>query len=702
MAKDIKADILWRVFLVYLAMVVFGVAIIFRVIFIQVVEGDELLAKADSLTMKFFKVEATRGNICAVDESLLATSVPIFDIRMDVASPLISNQDFSNNVDALAGKLAGLFGNKSKSQYKSDLIRQRQKGNRYFLLKNNVSYEQLQELRTFPILDRGKFKGGLIILPKTKRQKPFGSLALRTIGYENTSENLFVGLEGAYNGILSGKDGQQLRRRINNGDWVPVFDDNEVEPVNGKDIITTIDVNLQDVAESSLYNHLVEHQAEWGCAVLMEVETGQIKAIANLTRIEKTDKYQEAYNYAVGTSIEPGSTFKLPSMIALFEDGLDNLDDTIDIGQGYAVYSGLTIQDVHGIRDGRVSIREIFEKSSNVGVSRLVTDKYSSQPASYIDRLYSMSLNKPLNLDIPGEGNPFIKDTKSKSWSKVSLPFMSIGYELRLTPLQILTFYNAIANDGRMVKPMFVKEIRDAGRVIERFETQTINKSVCSESSLEKAREILEGVVRQGTATSLRNAPYSVAGKTGTAQIATPNKGYDKRNYNASFVGYFPADSPKYSCIVVVSRPSTGRYYASSVAVPVFKEIADKVYATNLEIQKPDTLPESTDYPLYATGFQEELKQLYETFDIPLDSMSTNAEWAIALKGNNSVLLDTRIFREGLVPNVKGMGARDAIYVLENLGMKVQVVGRGFVREQSILPGSRVTKGSRITIRLSV
>ena len=702
MAKDIKADILWRVFLVYIAMLVFGLAIIGKVIYIQVVEGDELLAKADSLTIRYFNVEATRGNICAADESLLATSVPIFDVRMDVASPLISNEDFSNNVDALAGKLAGLFGNKPKWQYKSELTKQRNKGNRYYLLKNNVTYEQLQELRTFPILERGKYKGGLIVLPKTKRQKPFGSLALRTIGYENTAEDLFVGLEGAYNDILSGKNGKQLRRRINNGDWVPIFDENEVEPVNGRDIITTIDVNLQDVAESSLYDHLVEHQAEWGCAVLMEVETGHIKAIANLTRVDKTDSYREVYNYAVGQSIEPGSTFKLPSMIALFEDGLDNLDDTINIGQGYAVYSGLTIQDVHGIRDGRVSVREVFEKSSNAGVSMLVFDKYSAQPARFTDRLYSMSLHEPLGLEIPGEGKPYIKNPKEKSWSKVSLPFMSIGYELRLTPLQILTFYNAIANDGRMIKPMFVKEIRDAGRVKKRFDTQTINKSVCSSESIEKAREILEGVVLQGTATSLKSAPYSVAGKTGTAQIATPNKGYDKRNYNASFVGYFPADNPKYSCIVVVSKPSTGRYYASSVAVPVFKEIADKVYATNLEIQKQEILPDSKVYPLYATGYQEELKQLYEAFEVPLDSMSTNSEWAIALQGDSSVLLDTRIFREGQVPNVRGMGARDAIYVLENLGLKVQVQGRGFVREQSILPGTRVTKGRRITIRLSV
>lgn len=700
--KDIKADILWRVFLVYIAMFIFGLAIIARVIYIQVVEGDELMARADSLTIRYFNVEASRGNICALDESLLATSVPMFDIRMDVASPLIPNNYFGENVTELAEGLARLFGNKSAWQYRSDLTKQRQKGNRYYSIKNNVTYEQLQVLRELPIFERGKYKGGLIILPKTKRQKPFGSLALRTIGYENASEDLYVGLEGAYTDILSGKNGKQLRRRINNGDWVPIFDENEVEPVNGRDIITTLDVNLQDVAESSLYDHLVEHNARWGCAVLMEVETGYIKAIANLTRIDGTRSYREDYNYAVGQSIEPGSTFKLPSMIALFEDGLENLNDTMDIGKGYAVYSGLTIKDVHGIRDGRVSIREIFEKSSNAGVSKLVFNKYSGQPDKFIDRLYSMSLNEKLDLEIAGEGKPYIKNPKDKSWSKVSLPFMSIGYELTLTPLQTLTFYNAIANDGEMVKPIFVSEIRDAGKVIKTFKPVTLNKSVCSEQSIQMAHDILEGVVQKGTATSLKSAPYRVAGKTGTAQIATPSKGYDKTNYNASFVGYFPADNPKYSCIVVVSRPSTGRYYASSVAVPVFKEIADKVYATNLEIQQEDTLPNSTVYPLYATGYQEELKQLYELFEVPLDSMSTNAEWAIALESNSAVILDTRIFREGQVPNVKGMGARDAIYVLENLGLKVQVKGRGFVREQSIKPGARITKGSQITIRLSV
>jgi cell division protein FtsI (penicillin-binding protein 3) len=701
--KNIKRDILWRVFLVYLGMLVFGLAIIGKVIYIQWVEGGKLLEQAEAQSLQYFNVEAVRGNICASDGSLLATSVPIFDVRMDVASPLISDAYFQNHVDELARELANLFKNKSQWLYKKELVTERKKGNRYFLIKRDVTYEQLKTVRTFPIFERGKYKGGLIIIPKTKRQKPYGMLAERTIGYENRDENLFVGLEGAYAEYLGGKDGKQLRRRINNGDWVPVFDENEIEPENGKDIITTIDLNLQDVAESSLYNHLIEHQAEWGCAVLMEVETGEIKAIANLTRDKKTGTYKELYNYAIGWSIEPGSTFKLPSMITLFEEGLNNLEDTVSIGNGYTVFHGLTIQDVHGIRDGRVSIREIFEKSSNVGVSTLINDMFKDNPQKYIEHLYEMSLNEPNGIEISGEGKPYIKNTKDQSWSKVSLPFMSIGYELRLTPLQILTFYNAIANNGKMVKPLFVREIRESGRTVEEFEPEVINKSVCSDESVAKAREILEGVVENGTATNLKQSIYKIAGKTGTAQIASQNQGYDKRNYNASFVGYFPADNPKFSCIVVVSRPSTGRYYASSVAVPVFKDISDKVYATNLDIQKDPEIEEiSKAYPLYAHGYREELQWIYEELNIPLDSLTTQADWAIALKADSAVRLETRIIKDGLVPNVKGMGARDAVYVLENLGLKVKIKGRGFVREQSIQPGARIGKGNEITLFLSV
>jgi len=700
--KSVKTDILWRVYLVYFGMLIFGLAIILKVIHIQFVEGDELLAEAQKQSMKYFSVEAVRGNICAEDGSLLMTSVPIFDVRMDVASPLITNTDFNNNVGALAKKLASLFGDKTSYQYKKNLIKARRRGNRYYLIKRNVTYEQLKKLRTFPIFERGKYRGGLIVTPKVKRAKPFKGLAARTLGYENEKENLYVGLEGAYAKYLKGKEGRQLRKRINSGDWKPVYDENEVEPKDGKDIITTINVDIQDVAESSLLEHLIANKAAWGCAVLMEVQTGEIKAIANLKR-NADGTYSEVYNYAVGAAIEPGSTFKLPSLVAAIEDGYYDLDDTVDIGKGYVVYHGLTVRDTHFGGNSKMTVREALEHSSNVGVSKLIYKAYKNNPQKYIDRIYGFHLNEPLGVDIPGEATPFIKDTKSKSWSAVSLPFMSYGYEIQLTPLQILSFYNAIANNGTLVKPMFVKEVKQGGKTIEKFSPTVIDNSICSPATVEKAKEMLEGVVQHGTAQSLKKSPFKIAGKTGTAQIARPGGGYDKKNYNASFVGYFPADDPEFSCIVVISKPSTGRYYASSVAVPVFRDIANKVYATNLDIQVDrEYVADNTNYPVYSTGYEEEIEKVYTELNIPIDSASSVSEWAVAVKADSAVMLKTKIIKEDVIPNVKGMGARDAVYVLENLGLKVKIQGRGFVKSQSVLPGTRVTKGREIILKLSV
>jgi len=700
--QDIKTDILWRVYLVYLVMLVFGAAIILKVMYIQVIEGGELHEKAQKQTLQYFDIEAERGDIYASDGSLLATSVPIFDIRMDVASPLISKAYFQKNVDGLAGELSKLFGDKPKSEYKRKLVQERNEKNRYYLVKREVTYDQLEKIKTMPIFKRGKNKGGLIIVPKSKRQKPFGTMAGRIIGYENQESGKYVGIEGAYNKELGGKQGKQLMRKINNGDWVPVGDEGEIVPESGKDLITTIDVNLQDVAESSLSSHLAEHNAEWGCAILMEVETGAIKAIANLERRKDGDGYSEMYNYAIGHSMEPGSTFKLASMIALFEDGLDNLDDTIDIGKGIANYWGLKVQDVHKIRDGKVTIREVFEQSSNVGVSKLVTERFSKKPQKYIDRLYDMSLNEKNEIELEGEPEPNIKDTKSKYWWKGSLPFMSYGYETQLTPLQILTFYNAVANDGKMVRPMFVQEIWKSGRCIDRFSPKVINSSICSRSSLKKAREILEGVVQRGTADMLKKSVYKIAGKTGTAQIAS-GKGYDKSNYNSSFVGYFPAENPKYSCIVVISRPSAGGYYASTVAVPVFKDIADRVYASHVEIQNHEE--EKADkivYPTYALGPLEEMEMIYDELEIPMVEYDLDSGWAISMKSDSLVTLQARSIKKEIIPNVKGMGAKDAVYVLESLGLKVFLEGKGFVKQQSLQPGSKVIKGSQIYLKLNV
>ncbi|MCK5764376.1 MAG: transpeptidase family protein [Bacteroidales bacterium] len=704
MTENIKKDILWRVYLVYLGILFLGLAIIGKAAYIQFYEGPELVAKSERQEIREFDLKANRGNIYDVNGNLLATSVPIFEIRMDVASPHISDKFFNDNVGALAQSLSELFKDKSTYQYKKGLTDARKKGNRYYRIKNKVSYAELKELRAFPILNRGKYRGGLIVNQQTRREMPFDELARRTIGYENKEENLFVGLEGAYNDFLEGTDGKQIMRRVNNNEWIPDYSEAKLEPSDGLDIITTIEVNLQDVAENALHQHLIQHQAFQGCAILMEVSTGHIKAIANLRLDEKTGKYEESYNYAIAEGIEPGSTFKLPTIMALLEDGKVRLSDTIDIGDGWSMYHGHTMRDVKKIRDGRITVRESFEKSSNVGISQITVKAYEENPSEYINSIYSMSLGKLLGLEIAGEGKPQIKhpDSTRYYWSGTSLPWMSIGYGLKVTPIQTLAFYNAVANNGVMVKPMFVKEVRQAGRVIESFETEVINSSICSQATIDSARSLLEGVVERGTARNLRNRYYKVAGKTGTAQIADENAGYIKKRYNASFVGYFPADNPKYSCIVVVNDPAQGKYYGGSVAAPVFKEIADKVYATHLDIyQETEEEIVETQLPPIMYGSHEDLSWLCEDLSIPLSPASAVSEWVVCFREDDGIRFAPRVIRDAIVPNVKGMNARDAVFILEQLGMKATINGHGKVRMQSVVPGSKVTQGQEITLRLS-
>lgn len=703
MTEDIKKDILWRVYLVYLGILIMAVAIIGKAAYIQFAEGKELIARAEKQELRFFSIEANRGNIYDVNENLLATSVPIFEIRMDVASVHISDKTFREKVDSLARSLNKLFGSPSKYTYKVGLENARKSGNRYYLLKRNVTYAQLKQLRKFPILRRGKYRGGLIVIQKTQRKMPFDDLAKRTIGYEKQEQELFVGLEGAYNDVLQGVDGQQLRRRVSNGDWIPVYADNDTEPSDGKDIITTIDINIQDVAENALHEHLKQHDAYQGCAILMEVETGHIKAIANLRRSPKTGEYEEAYNYAIAEKIEPGSTFKLPTIMALMEDEKVSLSDTIDIGDGWVVIHGYTMKDVKKIRDGRVTIREAFEKSSNVGISKITMAAYEDDHAEYVNRLYDMSINRALGIEIPGEQAPvIIHPDSADDWWGTTLPWMSIGYNLSITPLQMLSFYNAVANGGKMVKPMFVKEIRQAGRVIESFDTEVINKQICSQETIDSARSLLEGVVQKGTATNLKNKHYQIAGKTGTAQIANGNRGYDKKIYNASFAGYFPADNPKYSCIVVVNDPAQGKYYGGSVAAPVFKEIADKVYATNLEIyQEVEEHTASLKQPKLKYGSHEDLNWLCDELDIKVLPESNVARWVVNFREDEGLRFEPRLIRDGIVPNVKGMNARDAVYILEKLGMQTKIEGYGSVQSQSVAPGTAIRNKQEITLRLS-
>ena len=697
--KKIDKDILWRVYLIYLLVLIFGLAIIGRVCYIQFIEGDKWLTKAKELTIKYENIEAVRGNIFATDRSLLASSVPIFDIRMDAKNSNITNSLFNSKIDSLAYCLSNLFINKTKTAYKNDLLNARKKGNRYFLVKRNVTYSELKKLRKFPLFRKGQYQGGLIIIKKEKRAMPFKELAARTIGYERNG--YYVGLEGAYSNQLQGVSGKRLMQKIANSVWIPVNSENEIEPKDGNDIVTTIDINIQDVAEEALKKQLIKHGANHGCAILMEVKTGHIKAIANLG-ISKNGTYYEDYNYAIGESSEPGSTFKLPSLMVALEDKVINLDDSVNTGNGVTRYYGIEMFDSENHGYGKISVQHAFEVSSNVGISKVIYNAYSKNPQKFIDGLYKLGLNKKLGVEIVGEGKPYIKSADDKDWSGISLPWMAHGYEVEITPLQLLTFYNAVANNGVMVKPMFVKEIRHAGKVIKSFEPHIINESICSNETIKKAKILLEGVVENGTARNLKNSIYKIAGKTGTAQIASGSTGYNKKDYKASFVGYFPADNPMYSCIVIINNPTQGSYYGSSVAGPVFKEIADKVYATqlNLHNNEREEISFNKSIPLVKSGNQSDIETIYKNLEFPIKSIDPDAEWVTCFLVSDSVKIKPKTINYKVMPNLIGWGVKDALFILENMGLKVKISGKGLVKHQSIKAGNIINKGDMVQIIL--
>ncbi|MHC1705958.1 MAG: penicillin-binding protein [Bacteroidales bacterium] len=698
--KDKNRAILLRVLLVYASVVLFSVLIISRIIQIQFVEGEVWKQKAKDLTLRYFPVDEMRGSILSADGSILATSIPIFDIRMDLNGGYYSEEFFRENVDSLAYHMAKLFGDKSKKEYKSLMMQGFKEQDRFLLLKRNVTYAQLKKIRKFPIFRLGRYKGGLVTVEKSRREIPFRMLAARTIGFER--EGVSVGLEGGYNQYLKGVSGRRLMRKLSNGAWMPVDSRTDIEPKDGNDIITTIDIAYQDVAEDALYRCLVDNEADHGCVVLMEVETGHVKAIANLTR-QEDGTYTEAMNYAISECTEPGSTFKLASLMVALEDKVVDLEDTVDIEGGRHWYFNQLMRDSHEGHTRRISVRKAFEISSNVGISKIIYSHYYDKPQDFIDGLYRMSVNKKLELDINGEARPLVKSTKSPLWSKYySLAWMSVGYEVAITPLSLLTFYNAVANDGKMLKPMFVKEIRQSGITIETFEPMVINKAICSPATLKKARELLEGVVTQGTAKHLFNTVYQIAGKTGTAQIANDAEGYDHVNYKASFVGYFPADDPKFSCIVVVNNPSKGKYYGGAVSAPVFKEIADKVYATCLDLHHPVTLKEAVinDIPRIVAANKDDLNQVLTSLGYPY-SAEEGSPWLESTGDSLKLGFRIRNFPEGTVPNVIGMGAKNGIYLMERTGLKVKITGRGIIKKQSLEPGTPVNKNTLITLELA-
>jgi cell division protein FtsI (penicillin-binding protein 3) len=703
----VKKDILWRVAMIYLFMVMFGIAIFGRIIYLQFFEKDKWSVNSEAAPIREVPVPSTRGDIYSSDGRVLALSVPFYEIRMDLTVESLNNDFFYGNIDALSRSLSSLFGDKSADRYKRELVQARKARKQYYLVKGDVSYDQMRKAREFPIFEKGRFKGGVRFIQDSKRVRPNGYLAARTIGSTTKSElGNRVGIEGSFDDMLSGTQGLMIQKRLAGEMYVPISDGNVIEPKDGKDIITTIDLNIQDVAEKALLKQLKAHNARHGTAVLMDVKTGEIKAIANLQR-DENGRYWESYNFAVGESTVPGSTFKLVSLMLAMEDGYVDIDDIVDTGDGKITYYGKKLEDSDGEKFGKISVQEVFEKSSNVGVSKIIFESYKSHPEKFINGVYKLGLNNELGLDIHGEGIPHIKSPGKDGWSGISLPWMSIGYEMAITPMQVLTLYNAIANNGVMVKPRLVNEVRFHGNLVESYGTEVINSSICSRSTLKKLQKMCAGVVENGTAMNLKNENFKIAGKTGTAQIPDKKTGYKEKSritYQASFVGYFPADNPKYSCIVVVNAPSRFVYYGNLVAGPVFREIANKVYATSLDMHEAINRgwPKLADIPFTKSGNTSELSDALDFLDIPVENDANKSEWAMASIDNKEITLKPRQVIKNLVPNVVGMGLKDALFLMEDAGVRVNVRGRGTVRSQSAAPGTQARLIAAVNLEMTI
>jgi cell division protein FtsI (penicillin-binding protein 3) len=702
----VRDEIVWRSGIVYFAVAMVAVALLVRIIILQDVERGKWAAMSEKYVYKTDEVVANRGDILTWDGRLLASSVPYYSIYMDTRSTGMSDEDWSQGISGLSNGLTQLLGERSSAGWRNELVNARKLGDRYFLIARKVDFETLKKLKELPIFREGQYKGGMVTQVENRRILPNNELAARTIGYLNQgSEGTEVGIEGAFDKDLAGKNGLMVKQRLTGGDWIPVDDVNSVESKDGNDVVTTLDVDLQDVATTALMKQLKKNNADHGCAVLMEVATGDIKAIANL-ELGSDGDYHETYNYAVGESTEPGSTFKLASLMAALEEGVIDTGDVVDTGDGTIKFYNKIIKDTREEGYGKLTVKQVFEKSSNVGTSKLIYEHFKDNPKRFVNRLYAMKLNEKLDLQIKGEGEPLIRYPGDKLWSGLSLPMMSHGYEVQLTPLQILTFYNAVANDGRMMCPRFVSEIRRNGSLIKRFEPEVRINSLASRSTIRKAKKMMEGVVEHGTATNLKDSEYKIAGKTGTAQIAKEKYGYrsgSRISYQASFVGYFPAENPLYSCIVVINAPSNSVYYGNLVAGPVFKEISDKVYSTTFfrDYQIDNSDKKVLAAPDAGNGYRKDINEVLGDMSIRFRRTSDN-DWVATRESGDTIKLMAVNSEPGLVPDVRGMTLRDAMFLLENSGLKVKFSGKGRVRKQSPEHGARIYYGSTVSLDLNL
>jgi len=661
--------ILTRLYIVTACLFLFAVAVVVKLVSIQMVHGNKYKEMALQRTERLFTIAPNRGNLYSDDGSLLATSVSRYTIRFDAVT--VKSSDFEEEVLPLCDALADLFG-KPSAYYEQILRKAKANKNRYTLVARNLDYSDYMEVKDFPLFNKGPNRGGFIVEQKTVREHPLGKIAERSVGYERFDENGYVtrvGLEGAFGNYLRGIEGKRLKQKIAKGQWKPIGLDNLVEPKDGYDVVSTIDINIQDIAHHGLLTQLEKYKADHGCVIVMETRTGEVKAISNLGRTED-GKYYERLNYAIGESHEPGSTFKLMSIVAALEDQKIDTSTVIDTKKGrWRIYDRIVRDSKHG-GYGKISMARAFEVSSNTAFAKMIHNSYKEEPSVYVDRLMSMGLHEELGMPIKGEGKPVIRYPGDKGWSGISLAWMSHGYEVSLTPLQTLAFYNAIANDGQLLRPRLIKEVKEWNKTIYTFDKEIINEAICSKETAKQVRHLLKNVVekKHGTGHRLYSPNFSMAGKTGTAQKNYATRDPDKLRYISTFAGYFPADNPKYSCIVVIHEPdkSVG-YYGADVSGPVFKSIARKIYANNPLIDEIETLEPSND----------DLEASFQSY------------YAEAQKNHNQM------------PDVKGMSGMDAISILENMGLEVEIKGNGKVKKQSISKGTDLEKVKKIILELS-
>lgn len=663
-----EKNILYRIYFVAAFVFLLAIAVGVKLLDIQFLEGHKYQEIAQQRTYKNFVIPANRGNLYDTSGNLLATSVPKYDIRFDAVT--VSDKNFEENLMPLAEEMSKMFG-KSKAHYAKTLRAARINKHRYFLIARNLGYSEYIKIKNFPMFKLGSNRGGIIVEQRTVREHPLGKMGERTVGYERQDDSGYytrVGLEGAFGPYLRGKEGHRLKQRIAKGQWKPISDNNEIEPKDGYDLISTIDVKIQDIAHHALLRQLEKYEADHGSVVVMETATGEIKAISNLGRTSE-GTYFEKLNYAVGETHEPGSTFKLMAMVVALEDKVIDTSTVVDTGDGVMTIYGRKVRDSHRGGYGKISAARAFEVSSNVGVVKLIYDNYKDKPQKFVDGLKRMNLDDELGLAIKGEGVPYIPTPGDKTWSGLSLPWMAYGYgSIQITPLQTLTFYNAIANGGEMVKPRFIKEVKEWDRTIESFDKKVINPAICSPETVEKVKEMMKNVVVRGTGENLYEPLFSMAGKTGTAQTEYWMKDWtSNRRYISSFVGFFPVENPKYSCIVVVHKPNSRiGIYGADVSGPVFKRIAQKIFTDTPVVDEFNTL----------------------------DTLSPVIE-----KNYNQYFSTARKYKE-VMPNLKGMPAMDALSVLENMGLRVQFSGSGEVKYQSVKPGDKISDNQVIKLKL--